>query len=90
MVAGSLREPDDLTRIEGIGPKIAELFNGHGITTFAGLATVSPDKIREILATEGGIVATRDPSTWPDQAQLAASGEWDKLKEWQDELDGGV
>jgi len=31
-----------------------------------------------------------NPSTWPDQAQLADAGEWDKLKQWQDELDGGV
>ncbi len=83
-------EPDDLTKIEGVGPRIAELLNNHGISTFRELSTVSPDQIRQILAAEEGIVATRDPSTWPDQAQLAATGEWDKLKEWQDELDGGV
>ena len=27
--------------------------------------------------------------TWPAQAEMAAAGEWDKLKAWQDELDGG-
>jgi DNA-directed RNA polymerase subunit beta' len=83
-------EPDDLTRVEGIGPKIAELLKNHGIQTFRELSGITPDQIRQILAAAGGIVATLDPSTWPDQAQLAAAGEWDKLKEWQDELDGGV
>ena len=83
-------EPDDLTKIEGIGPKIAELLSQSGIATYRDLASSTPDKIMEILTPAGGIFATRNPETWPDQAQLAASGEWDKLKDWQDELDGGV
>jgi len=31
-----------------------------------------------------------DPTTWPQQARFAADGNWDELKKWQDELDGGV
>jgi len=80
---------EDLTKIEGIGPKIAEVLNANGITTYAQLAASSPDQIRQMLEAAEGNFANHDPSTWPDQAQLAASGEWDKLKEWQDELDGG-
>ena len=30
-----------------------------------------------------------DPTTWPKQAKMAAAGDWDALKKWQDELDGG-
>ena len=30
-----------------------------------------------------------DPSTWPEQASLAAAGEWDALQALQDELKGG-
>ena len=30
-----------------------------------------------------------DPTTWPQQSQLAADGKWDELKTLQDELDGG-
>jgi len=30
-----------------------------------------------------------DPTTWPQQAGMAAKGEWDALKTWQDELQGG-
>jgi len=86
VVAGS----DDLTKIEGIGPKVAELLNNSKITTYKQLAETQVDAIKEVLTAAGGIMANMNPSTWPDQAQLAASGEWDKLKQWQDELDGGV
>jgi DNA-directed RNA polymerase subunit beta' len=89
-VAVDLAGSDDLTKIEGIGPKIAELLNQSGIQTYAQLSRTTPSKLEEILHAAGGIYATRNPSTWPDQAMLAASGEWEKLKEWQDELDGGV
>ena len=80
---------EDLTKIEGVGPKIAEVLNANGINTYAQLAASSPDQIRQMLESAEGNFANHDPSTWPDQAQLAASGDWDKLKEWQDELDGG-
>ncbi len=80
---------DDLTRIEGIGPKIAELLNDAGIGGFADLAATSPEKIREILSEAGGNFASHDPETWPKQAEMARDGKWDELQTWQDELDGG-
>ena len=82
-------EADDLKKIEGIGPKIAGLLNEAGITTFAGLAATEAAKIKEILAAAGARYATHDPTTWPQQADLAANGKWDELNEWQDRLDGG-
>ena len=83
-------EPDDLTKVEGIGPAVAELLGGSDIKTFAKLAETTPDAIKEILAAAGGVMTTMDPTTWPDQAKLAAAGDWEKLQAWQDELDGGV
>ncbi len=80
---------DDLTRIEGIGPKIAGLLNDAGFNGFADLAAADPEKIREILAEAGGSYASHDPETWPKQAEMARDGKWDELKTWQDELDGG-
>ncbi len=80
---------EDFTQIEGIGPAIAGLLGSNGIITYADLSRTSPDQIREILTTAGGNFAAHDPSTWPDQSALAAVGEWDKLKAWQDQLDGG-
>lgn len=82
-------DQEDLTRIEGIGPKIQELLYANGIANYVALASVDPEHIRSILSSEGGLTASHDPSTWPDQAKLAAAGEWDKLQEWQNQLDGG-
>jgi len=78
---------DDLKKIEGIGPKISETLNANGIVTFADLAKADPKQIAEFIADVRG---NHVPDTWPAQAQLAADGKWDELKEWQDKLDGGV
>lgn len=78
---------DDLKKIEGIGPKIAETLNANGIVTFADLAKADPEKIAEFIADVRG---NHVPDTWPTQAQLAADGKWDELKELQDKLDGGI
>jgi predicted flap endonuclease-1-like 5' DNA nuclease len=80
-------EPDDLRRIEGIGPKISDVLQDAGITTFAQLATTETDRLREILS-EGGI-RIANPGTWPEQARLAAAGDWDELKGLQGQLKGG-
>jgi len=80
---------DDLKKIEGIGPKIAELLNNAGINTFSQLGATEVDRVKEILTEAGSRYATHNPGTWPKQAQMAADGKWDELKKWQDELDGG-
>ena len=80
---------DDLKKIEGIGPKIAELFNNAGIITFADLAATSVEKLNEILEEAGPRYSIHNPSTWPEQAKLASDGKWDELAELQDKLDGG-
>jgi len=80
---------DDLTKMEGIGPKIAEILGAGGIASFAELAKADVEKIKEVLAEAGNRYKAHDPSTWPQQAQFAAEGKWDELKVWQDELDGG-
>lgn len=87
--AAVVAEGDDLKVIEGIGPKIADLLIGAGITTFAQLAATSPEAIREILDAGGSQFNAHDPATWPTQSQLAADGKWDELKTLQDELLGG-
>ncbi len=85
----STKKGDDLTKVEGIGPKVKGIFNEEGIFTFADLAAKTPEELRAILVPKGGIYAGMTPDTWPKQAQLAAEGKWDELKKWQDELDGG-
>ena len=81
--------PDDLKKIEGIGPKISELLQNGGIKTFAQLADAKVEKLKEILEAAGSRYKMHDPTTWPQQSALAAKGNWDELKVLQDELQGG-
>ncbi|MEA3326880.1 MAG: DUF4332 domain-containing protein [Chloroflexota bacterium] len=80
-------EPDNLTLIEGIGPRIQSVLQAVGIHTFEQLADLAPEKIKEVLTEAGVRLAVTD--TWPKQAKLAAQGKMDELKALQDELQGG-
>src|SRR6185503_7786345 len=85
----SSKKQDDLTKIEGIGPKAAEALQEGGIKTFAKMAKSTPEELKEILEKSGGHFNALDPGTWPQQAELAAADKWDELKELQDKLIGG-
>ncbi len=77
---------DDLTKIEGVGPKIAETLTAAGLATYADVAGSDAKKIAEIIE---GVRGNHIPDTWPAQAKLAADGNWDELKTMQDQMDGG-
>ena len=80
---------DDLKKIEGIGPKIAQLLSKEGINTFAELGKASKKTLKAILEDAGSRYKMHDPSTWARQAKIAAKGDWAKLKQLQNELVGG-
>jgi len=80
---------DDLKKIEGIGPKTSEHFNNAGILSFAELAASSVEKLQEILDNAGKRYSIINPSTFPMQAELAAAGKWDELKELQGRINNG-
>ncbi|MCB0633880.1 MAG: hypothetical protein KDD15_29315 [Lewinella sp.] len=86
---GYSSDPNDLKIVEGIGPKIEGLLHDAGIKTWADLAATSVDRLKEILGDAGERYRLADPTTWPKQAELAAAGKWDELKEYQDFLNGG-
>lgn len=79
----------DIEQVEGIGPKIAELLRARGLGSFGALANASPGTLREILDDSGPAYRIADPSTWPEQARLAADGRWDELRRLQDALNAG-
>jgi len=81
---------DDLTKIEGIGPKIAGLLKADGIKTFADLGKAKQAQLKAVLAAAGPRFKMHKPTTWPKQAKLAAAGKWEVLAKLQDELNGGV
>lgn len=86
----NIKNADDLTVIEGIGPKISELFKENGLKTFTQVATASVADMRAILDKGGARFRIANPSTWAQQAALAAENQWSALKQLQDELSGGV
>jgi predicted flap endonuclease-1-like 5' DNA nuclease len=81
------RGQDDLKRVEGIGPKISALLQAAGITAFSQLASTGVGELKAILMQADLRLA--DPGTWPEQARLAAAGDWDAFEALKDELKGG-
>lgn len=85
-VLGRAIEIDDLTVVEGIGPKIAELCRGIGITTWRDLANTSVDELRSMLHDAGSRYQVHRPDTWPAQASLLARGAWGEFVAFTDDL----
>jgi large subunit ribosomal protein L27 len=71
-VETEVAEADDLKKIEGVGPKLAEVMNAAGINTYAELAASSVEKMNEILAEAGSRYASKDPAPWIEQAKELA------------------
>ncbi len=86
---GKKWKQDDLKIVEGIGPKIEELYHNAGIKTWKQLSETSVEKSQEILDAAGERYKIHNPSTWAKQAEMCYLGQWSNLKAWQDSLDGG-
>lgn len=84
-----LPKQDDLKIVEGIGPKIEELFRADGIETWKQLSQADPSRLQKILEDAGPRFRMHNPATWPQQAALADDGKWQELEQLQDDLDGG-
>jgi predicted flap endonuclease-1-like 5' DNA nuclease len=80
-------EPDDLTLIEGIGPKSAEALKAAGIATFAQVAKLSPAELEKAVKDQKvRLVGTAEH--WPRQAEIAATGDLTALEDYQRRLKG--
>ena len=88
-VLGRKLRLDDLTAVEGIGPKISDLCQGIGIQTWADLAQTEASLLRTMLHDAGPRFRTHDPATWPEQAALLAAGRWEDFRDLTARLDGG-
>lgn len=78
MPTGALPSPEDLTIIEGIGPKVQAVLRAGGIHTLKQLSRTQPAKLKELLVAAGNRIS--NPDTWPVQAALAAAGKMNELK----------
>jgi predicted flap endonuclease-1-like 5' DNA nuclease len=79
--------PDDLTDIEGIGPKISSVLQAAGITTFSQLAAADVHQLKQLM--QSANLRLADPTSWPQQAAHLAAGESDKFEELKSRLHGG-
>jgi len=82
---GKTIKQDDLTIVEGIGPKIQQLFNSFDILTWKDLSDISVARSQEILDTGGARYKIHDPASWPMQSKMAYEGKWKELHKWQEE-----
>lgn len=66
---------DDLTRIKGLGPKLAALLGQFGINHYAQIAAWTPDEIERIDAQLGRFSGRITRDQWVEQAKLLAAGD---------------
>ena len=74
------RMQDDLSVIDGIGPKVADVLRLAKVNTFSKLASITPDEISKILGEKDTrLLRLTDPTSWPRQAKLASEEDWEGL-----------
>ena len=81
---------EDLKKLWGIGPKVEEVLNEHGIYLYAQIASIPAYRITQILRAAGSrfrMSAEKLHETWPQQARLADRGDWDGLAQATADLD---
>ena len=71
---------DDFSHLTGIGKKVSSILRLAGIESFSQLAATDVNRIREILEeVNPSLLNITDPTAWPEQARLAAIGDWTTL-----------
>lgn len=86
---GDTKELDDLTRIEGIGPKFRDALLNAGITTFVKLADTS-NKDLEAIVKGAGLRRPGSMHTWAEQATYLANGDMEGFEALTAQLKGGM
>ncbi|HET9517845.1 MAG TPA: helix-hairpin-helix domain-containing protein, partial [Actinoplanes sp.] len=80
--------PDDLRRIEGVGPKMAAALNAAGIHTYAQLAAADESAVRAAISA-AGLRSAPSLVTWPRQARLLAEAGQGEVADPAGRLVGG-
>jgi hypothetical protein len=80
-------EADDLSLIEGIGPKVVKVLKKAGIETFDDLASAKAADVKSVL--DAANLQMMGPEGWIDQAKLAAKGDWEAFEKLKGKLKGG-
>ena len=67
-------ERDNLMRLKGVGPKLAEMLNAQGVFTFQQIAAWGPDEIEWIEAKIEGFSGRVVRDDWVGQAKVLVEG----------------
>lgn len=65
-------EPDELTLLKGVGPKLATLLGGLGVYHFHQIAEWTPEQVAIVDAQLGSFAGRIARDRWQQQAQLLA------------------
>lgn len=66
---------DELTRMKGVGPKVAALLNGLGITRYDQIAAWTDEDVARVDAQLGAFKGRVTRDQWVEQARLLAAGD---------------
>jgi len=81
---------DDLTVIEGIGPKSVKALEKAGITTWAQIASMTAEELDDVVRVQGGVsLVAGSTKSWPKQAKLLVEGKFEEFQAYIGKLKGG-
>jgi predicted flap endonuclease-1-like 5' DNA nuclease len=80
---------EDLKIIFGVDEEVEKILQNAGVDSYAELAKMEPDGLRNMLEVINPALSSKDPSTWPAQARLALDKEWEALLDYQDQIKAG-
>ena len=84
---------EDLTKVYGLGDQMAEQLAEAGVSTYAALADLDLERLREIVQTDGTDQRSVNEETWAQQARYLADGDFAALDDYVESLreeDGNV
>jgi len=83
--AAEIAAGDDLSILDGVGPKYAAALKAGGVTTFSDLSQLTAEDIEgKLTAANEPLIAGHSAATWPRQATLASRGDWSALRRYID------
>ena len=75
---------DDLTVVEGIGPKIEDILNKNGIYTFNQLSNSDSMMLKKLIIDADKRFENNETESWSHQAAMAEKGQWEELNIYQE------
>src|SRR4029453_2706753 len=87
---GAGEPPDELMKLKGVGPKLAEMLNQRGITTFAQIAKLSPGQVEALDESLGAFRGRLTRDRVIEQADYLARGDIEGYQARFGSLEAGV